>query len=254
MKNRILPLAALILATTSFNSHAQCAASEQPPSDKPENFNINEHLSKFDQAGQAISKLPSGGAFGQTYVRASLISSMFYSRRKYDVKNNPNYNSSSDVPDEFGNWFYGAAAHQLGYTKQEALVAAAIVQQYQDYNNSGHPDAGDISKMASDIVAAIAAGDGTGDNPGDSADVSGGYDYSDNAYESDTTSGKSSGSSCESSSQSGSDSGGGSSSGYGGGWGGGYFIGAGGCYGSCGGGATGSVTITDLPSESTSEE
>lgn len=253
MINKILPLAVIVLASTSFNSFAQCSTAEQPPSDQPDDFNINEHLSKFDQAGQAISKLPSGGVFGQTLTRASLISSMFYSGQKYDVKNNSNYNSGSDVPDEFGNWFYGAAAHQLGYTKQEALLAAAVVQQYQDYNNTGHPDAGDISKMASDIVAAIAAGDGTGDNLGDSADVSGGYDYSDNAYENDTTSSSSSGNSCDSNSSAPSDSGGGSHSSYGGGWGGGYFIGSGGCYGSCGGGATGSVTITDLPSSTEDE-
>lgn len=175
------------------------------------------------------------------------MASLFYSGRKYDLKNNPNYNSGSDVPDEFGNWFYGAAAHQMGYTKQEGLVAAAVIQQYQDYKKTGHPDAGNFDKMVSDMAEAIEAGDGTGDNPGDSADVAGGYDYSDNAYENDTTSGKSSGSSCESNSSSESDSGGGSSSGYGGGWGGGYFIGAGGCYGACSV-PTGSVTITDLPS------
>ncbi len=237
----------ILLASTSFNSLAQCSFAEQPPSDKPDNFNINEHLSKFDQAGQAISKLPSGGVFGQTYVRASVISSMFYSGRKYDVKNNSNYNSGSDVPDEFGNWFYGAAAHQLGYTKQEALVAAAIVQQYQDYNNSGHPDAGDISKMAADIVEAIASGDGTGDNPGDSADVNSGYDYSNKAYENDTASGRSGGNSCDTNDSTQGGTGGGSSSSYGGGWGGGIFFGSGGCYGSCGGGGTGSVMITDLP-------
>ncbi len=85
-----------------------------------------------------------------------------------------------------------------------------MIQQYQDYNITGHPDAEEISKMASAIDIAIASGSGAGDNPGDAADVSGGYDYSNNAYENDTTSSKSSGSSSDG------DSGGGSSSGYGG--------------------------------------
>lgn len=48
MRNKGL-YAAIILALTSFHSFAQCTSEQQPPSDKPENFDINEHLSKFEK-------------------------------------------------------------------------------------------------------------------------------------------------------------------------------------------------------------
>ncbi len=227
------------LLLVSGMAHAACTPEQEHPMGKPENFNINEHLTKFSKAGAAASKLPLGGLS----VRSSLMASMFAPGRKYDLKANPNYMSSQ----EFGNWFYGAAASQIGFSQQEALTAGAIVQQWQNYNRANHTDYGDISMMASNIYHALKTG--KGDNADDTAPIIGGHSYSANVFENDLNS-DSNADSCapeEPTVDTSNDSSGFSvgGSGYGGGWGGGLFLGAGSCIGNCGG--TGSSTITDLP-------
>ncbi|MEC4728573.1 polymorphic toxin type 44 domain-containing protein [Shewanella sp. D64] len=220
--------------------HASCTPEQESPAGKPENFNTNKHLKQFDRAGVAASRLPDGGLA----VRASVMASMFAPHRKYDLKNNPNYMSSQ----EFGNWFYGAAAAQMGFNRQEALTAGAIVQQWQNYDNTNHPDAGDVSRLASNIVHAIRTGEG--DNLDDAAPIEGGHSYSKDVYENDPDSDSNS-DSCDSDDSDDNSSGGGGGEGsYSGGWGSsGSFIGASSCYGSCGGGGGGSVRITDLPAQ-----
>lgn len=249
MKNKLLASIALLSACSSFNVFASCTVEQQAPSDKPDNFNTNEHLSKFDQYGQTIFLVPSlANGLDKTFVKASIMAASFAPGQKYDIKNNPIYISGSDRPDEFGNWFYGAAAQQMGYTLDEALTAAAVVQQWQNYDRDSHPDAGDVSKLAGGIYDALVAGDGSGDNSdvsvNDSADISGGYSYSEDVYESDSNSSNNE-DSCDQDNSSSNSSSGGSSGGYGGGWGGISFIGVGGCYGNCSV-PTGSVTITDI--------
>lgn len=241
-----LTIPALFLFSTV--AQATCTAEQQPPAGKPDNFKINKHLTKFQRGGSAASRLALGGLG----ARVSIMASMFAPNRKYDLKNNPNYMSSQ----EFGNWFYGAAAAQMGFTEQEALTAGAIVQQWQNYKNTGHPDADDIGKLASNIANAISTGEG--DNLDDAAPISGGHSYSTDKFDQDPNS-ESNSNSCDQddSSDSETNSGGGggeggSGGGFGGGWGGGIFFGAGGCWGNCGGGG-GSVTITDLPPQVTSQ-
>ena len=252
MNFKTIPLIAMIVAPISFNTFAQCDPSEKPPSDKPSNFDINEHLSKFTKTADAIKSMPPvpgmDPALSKRLASGLFLAAAFAPNQPYDLKNNPLYNSSQ--PDRFGNWFFGAAAGQLGFTKAQSQTAGAIVQQGQDFTNTQHPDYGDIGAMAYDIASALYHFDGTEDNSPDPADIGGGHDYQANAYENDTASGKSSGNSCDSNDSSDSaDSGGGSISGFGGGWNGGgvYFMGFAGCYGACGGGAVGSVKITDLP-------
>jgi hypothetical protein len=114
MNNKSIIFSVVVSAFASFGIFAQCSYQERPPADKPANFNINENLKKFSNAGKAISKLPNSSLFGPTMTRYSLMASLFYTGREYDIKNNPKYNSGADKPDEFGNWFYGAASHQLG--------------------------------------------------------------------------------------------------------------------------------------------
>ncbi|MCG7639314.1 hypothetical protein [Alteromonas sp. CNT1-28] len=260
MNVKIMPLVSIVLATISFNTLAQCDASQEPPSDKPSNFNINEHLSKFSEMGDTIQNMPPIPGFdagwNKRLAAGVFLSSAFYTDNPYDLKNNPVYNASN--PDRFTNWFFGAAAGQLGFSSAEAKTAAAIVQQAQDYTNGQHPDYRDFTRMAEDIVSALWHFDGTEDNFPDSMDIEGGYGYQRDAYENDTPSGKSSGNSCDNDdsndSADSSSANAGSGSGYGGGWGGGYFVGSAGCYGACGSGAVGSVTITDLPRQETIDE
>lgn len=237
--NKITPI--VFLASTlcfSVNVHANCSESQKPPPGKPDNFNINEHLSKFVGAGRATSKLPLGGMA----TKVAIMVSNFAPNRKYDLKNNADYNSSQ----EFGNWFYGAAAAQMGFSEQEALTAGAVVQQWQNYNQANHPLAGDLAAMADGILHALATGEG--DNEDDTAPIKGGHSYSEGPYEENVNSQKS-GNSCDEQDDS-ADASAGSYSGFGGGWGsfsgGIQVIGGGGCYGNCGGPAT-STSITDLP-------
>jgi hypothetical protein len=114
------------------------------------------------------------------YVRATLMAGMFAPTHRYDLKNNPYLRSSQ----EFGNWFYGAAAAQMGFTEQESLTAAAVVQQWQDYINEDHPDWGNTGKMADDIAHAILTGEG--DRADDIAPIKGGHSYSKDVYDKDS--------------------------------------------------------------------
>lgn len=170
------------------------------------------------------------------------MATMFAPGREYDLKNNPNFNASQ----EFGNWFYGAAAAQLGFTEEQALTAGAVVQQWQNFNSSNHPDAGNTDLLAENILHSLNTGQG--DNPDDPPVISGGYSYSSDVYENDPDSATNE-DSCNTNSSSSSDGGGTDGQNIGGqGWNGtGAFIG-GSCIGSCGfffsGGFT---TITDLP-------
>lgn len=230
-------------ALVSFQAFSSCSDEQKPPSGKPENFNINEHLSRFSRGGKAALRLPLGGL----PVRASIMASMFAPRRAYDLKFNSNYMGSQ----EFGNWFYGAAAAQMGFTEREALIAGAVVQQWQNYNNDGHRDADDVGMLASNIISAIRTGEG--DNLDDPALISGGYSYSNDIFDNDPNAHLRPDSCVEnpSGTSSGTSSGGGSSNLWQASWGGGWssnglLLGAG-CYGNCGGGGSGTVTITDFP-------
>lgn len=233
MRNKLnLAIPDLLLLISGVQAMT-CTADQKHPNGKPDNFDINSHLKQFKTAGNAASRLPLGGLT----ARASIMASMFAPNRKYDLKNNPNMTSSQ----EFGNWFYGAAAAQMGFTKQQALAAGAIVQQWQNYGYTNHPDHNDIGKLASNIVHAIRTG--KGDNPDDAVPISGGHSYSTDVYNKDQNS-DSNDDSCQDNS---SNTSGGGSGDFGGGWDGGVFIGVGGCYGNCAGGGSGTVTIKDLP-------
>jgi hypothetical protein len=133
---------------------------------------------------------------------------------------------------------------QLGLSKSEALVAGAVVQQYQDFNNAKNENYGSISELAYGIGEALINGNGFGDNHTDSADISSGYDYSMNVYDKDTESRRSSGNSCDPYDSSP----GVSVRGYSGGWN-GYraYFGVGGCIGNCNI-PRGVIRITDFPS------
>ncbi|QYJ71318.1 hypothetical protein K0H59_20290 [Shewanella sp. FJAT-51649] len=214
-----------------------CSADQKPPQDKNKNFDINKHLSQFTKAGKAASRLPAGGLG----ARVAIMTSMFYSGRKYDLKNNPGTDYKSGQ--NFGNWFYGAAAHELGFSESDALKAGAIVQQYQNYNYKNNPNYNDIGALVTNLTDALITGNG--DNPDDPGVISGGYSYAQNIYSKDPKKDSNSDSCNSNSVGTGTASNGDTA--YGGGWSTGVFIGTGTCYGNCGYGASGSVTIIDFP-------
>lgn len=123
----------------------------------------------------------------------------------------------------------------------------SVVQQWQNFNNTNHPDAGNTDLLAENILAAMNTGQG--DNPDDPPLISGGYSHSSDIYENDPDSATNE-DSCDTDNSSSSDGGGGTDGQNlsGEGWNsGGIFIG-GTCTGSCGFGfGGGSITITDLP-------
>jgi hypothetical protein len=200
----------------------------------PEDFDINGHL-YFLSSVKVVGQLSS---HTETFRTAAMIT-LFMPGSVYDFKgSNPMVYQGSA---EFGNWFYGAGAKALGFSKEEALRAAAVVQQYQDYNNNRF----DANELLDRTVNAFLTGNG--DNPDDPAQIEGGYSYGTKLL---NNPGLELGNSCDSipdfdfsDGAFGYDGLGGS----GGGWSSGTFINIGDCWGHCYHG-TPKVTIIELPS------
>ncbi|CAM4426298.1 MULTISPECIES: polymorphic toxin type 44 domain-containing protein [Shewanella] len=193
----------LSLLSSKVSATEVCTEAQEPPAGKPTNFDINASLNKFDAAKSAFDGIPNVAY--RNMLKASYMAAQFGPGAPYDLKNNPNYMSSEG----FGNWFYGAAAQRMGYSASQATRAGSIVQQYQNYRNTGHADVGDLGKMGEGIIDSV---NGINlDNPGDKTKILGGYDYSENVYEEDPNS-DSNPDSCNPLSSLA------STSGYGGGW------------------------------------
>jgi hypothetical protein len=219
---------------------SNCSAAEKPPTDKNQNFDVNANLIQFQNANVAIQKLTPGL---QELTRATIMTSLFYSNRKYDLKNSPNPDMRSGQA--FGNWFYGAAAAEIGYTKDQALKAGAIVQQVQNYADPKNPAYQDITVMVERIANATRTG--LGDNAGDPELIAGGFDYATNIFNNDAGS-KSTSNSCEKAPPNflgAGDVGGATTIGAGATWRSGSVSPAPGCYGKCGP-SGGSVNVTPL--------
>lgn len=141
----------------------------------------------------------------------------------------------------FANWFYGAAAAEIGYTQQQAVTAGAIVQQVQNFTYTDHPAYRDAVAMAAGIL--YAARIGLGDNPGDADLIRGGFDYASKVFDTDASR-NAVANSCDRTPpvrMGGGDVGGASGVSAGAGWRGGSISPTPGCYGNCGGG--GSVRV-----------
>ncbi|WP_133155237.1 hypothetical protein [Kinneretia aquatilis] len=206
-----------------------CSASTAPPSDKNPNFDINAHLDKFKTGRLAIDRLPPSL---RESTRAMIMTKLFAPGQKYDLKKNNNPSMLSG--EQFGNWFFGAAAAQIGYTQSQAVKAGAVVQQYQNYTNPNHPAHNDAIAMTGGIL--YAARTGLGDNPGDADRIKGGHDYATTVYEADPNR-KAVSNSCDKAppiSGGPGDVGGASSVGTSSSWQGGSVSPAPGCYGKCG--------------------
>lgn len=222
----VLPLPSM-MSTQAAN----CPASAAPPTDKNPKFDINANLRQFTDGRAAIAKLPPSL---QDFTRAMIMTSLFYSNRKCDLKNSTNPEMKSG--EKFGNWFFGAAAAEMGYTKSQALKAAAIVQQVQNYTYPEHPAYKDVTAMAAGIVYATKTG--IGDNAGDGAAIEGGFEYAYAIYGSDPNS-RNVSNSCDNAPPqrlSGNDVGGGTTVSAGSTWRSGSISPTPGCYGKCGGG------------------
>ncbi|WP_156897030.1 polymorphic toxin type 44 domain-containing protein [Ferrimonas kyonanensis] len=236
----------VVLSTfVSFSAIALCTISEESPAGKADGFNKNQHIKKFKVINSILATHAINSPVSAELWRAAYMTKMFAPRKMYDLKNSqdPNMRSSQ----EFGNYFYGFAAQQMGYSKQESLKAGAIVQQYQNYNNDKDENYRDLGALALGLLNAVATG--AGDNADDADPIAGGWMYGSAVYDNDENAMNSADSCDENNSQSGSSSGGGGTSGdshdvndiYQPGWLGGSFIGDI-CFSFCGG----TVTITDL--------
>lgn len=242
-----LTVVALVFSSVAS---ATCTTAQQPPAGQAPNFDINAHLEEFDKATAVIDQpYPPDSYQGENATAKALqMVANFAPRRKYDLKNSQTYPSSQ----EFGNWFFGAAAQRSGYTESQALRAAAVVQQYQDFTNANNGSYLDMMDLAYGILEALTSDPGTGDNADDPTQISGGYSYAEDIYENDPNRSTTS-NSCDSSSSS---TGTANSSGS---WGGGSFVsgftfvGLSGCIGNCG--PQGTVIVEDIvePGSETSD-
>lgn len=185
MIRKLIVFAVGLLSTLAIGyAGATCTTAQQPPSGQASNFDINAHLEILDATATVIDGAtpPDSMESANRALKAAAMVLKFGPQRQYDLKNSNVYPSSQ----EFGNWFYGAGAQRLGFSENEALRAAAIVQQYQDFTNAGHANYQDISQLALGIIEAIEAPvAGTGDNPDDPALISGGHSYAADIYEND---------------------------------------------------------------------
>ncbi|WP_105181686.1 polymorphic toxin type 44 domain-containing protein [Pseudoalteromonas sp. T1lg21] len=166
--------------STMAASESACQSGENPPEGIPDNFNINQHLSRLGKVADALKLAadlrtdPSGNAaslvIAKEVAKATVMIQSFAPFQPYDFKHSDTMKGSAD----FGNWFYGAASNELGYSKGEALRAAAVVQQYQNFSKT-EKDVIDFSEMIT--KAAWAAVTAQGDNPDDPPQISSGWDY-----------------------------------------------------------------------------
>ncbi|GLS83244.1 polymorphic toxin type 44 domain-containing protein [Paraferrimonas haliotis] len=202
----------------------QCTSNEQSPG-TPSNFNINRNIKFFERLSEALNTIDSSSVSNG----AAIIGSAFCSGCEFDLKNNPQYNAD----EAFGNWFFGAVAATLGFSKDEAVRLAAMAQSYQDNGWS--------SQMIYNYL------NSSGDNSGDPELVIRGYDYKTNIYDADPDN-ETNSDSCSPQSSNPSNSGLGGGYSVGGGWNLGIWIGFGGCIGDCEI-PTGRVTITDLATD-----
>ncbi len=165
-------------ATNGTGTSPTCSTENTPPEQNnrgPKKFNINENLGRAKTAATIISY----GAGAHELGRAMFMASMFAPFQPWDLKNNPTYRTSQ----EFGNFFYGAVAAEMGYSLPQALKAGAVVQQYQNYKAEGNPAYGD--KEALIIGLLNAAISGQGDNSDDPPLIIIGFDYDKKIYQLD---------------------------------------------------------------------
>ena len=186
---KILRIASVMAAAASFllpvNSHASCTSAQAHPPGEPTGFDINgtlDQLKKIGDNADAIAALAPDMALIAESMRLQQTYTFFRSRGDGDFKNN----SSNPSSEAFGNWFYGAALHEIGFSLDSTLRAAALYQQWQNYaQNTQHPNYGDLSAAVSGTLGVITGPPGTGDGPNDVPFIVGGYDYAENVRAND---------------------------------------------------------------------
>lgn len=193
MSNKIFLTTLLSLSCIMLPNLAvarNCEGLENHPNGKASNFDINKHLDKFSR----IRSITEGQVpYTRKIFRAAIMADSFYSYKTYDLKHSSIYKSSPD----FGNWFYGAAARELGFSLEETLKAGAYVQQIQNFTNTQHSNYDDVGAFATGILASHLKTGGHGDNQDDPSMIRGGYAYAKNIYSKDQDSEKHS-NSCDS--------------------------------------------------------
>lgn len=154
-KNRLLNF-----RTQSQATPVQCSAASTIPPGKHPNFNIDANLAQISKIRQNVDaiRIPSL----REQVRAHVMIELFATGAPYDVKQ-PNHKYHSTQ--EFGNYFYGMAAARMGYTEGQALKAAAIYQQWQNYDG--------LPAFLANVAAAAVTG--CCDNPDDPPVIKAGF-------------------------------------------------------------------------------
>lgn len=160
------------------NATPACGAGNTPPpqQNQKNKVNLNQSLKQFETARNAIDQLPPGI---REATAASLMVDSFYSRQPFDLKNNPN----NLVHETYGNFFFGAAGAVMGYSDNQLLKAGAVVQQFQNYERNGDPQARDLGLFAIKLTAALV--ENIGDNPGDGEMIQRGANYANQIYKND---------------------------------------------------------------------
>lgn len=139
-----------------------CASGQRQPAEKPAgkpaNFDLDEHLAKFTAMKKTTESL---GPVDKPLARSIILSANFNVNRPYDLTVNPNYPGATS---QFVNDFYGMATQRIGFTENTAVTAGAVVQQVQNWKNTGGRLL-EVGEMFTNVT--FAAISGMGDSPGD---------------------------------------------------------------------------------------
>lgn len=206
-----------------------CTSANTPPPQLqkgPERFNLNRALGAARTIRMATAMLSKDQ---QLVARGAWLSAQFAPNQPYDLKNNPTYL----VDQTYGNFVFGAVGAEVGFELSHLLKGGAVVQQYQNFSNSGHAAYRDVKALYDGLAMALLTG--KGDNPDDPAPITAGFNYDRNIYQLDPYKNIVT-NSCEKSVADDTKIGSAGEDPAGGGWGpSSNFIGASACYGSCGG-------------------
>lgn len=110
----------------------------------------------------------------------------FWPHAEYDFKRNPDLLSkySNVALADYGNWFFGAYAAELGLTEHEALAGAGALQRLKDFidekNDNTYLEFGVFLEGLIDSIE-----NGTGDTPEDIEQIEGGRDYQEGPFTDD---------------------------------------------------------------------
>ncbi|WP_431287438.1 polymorphic toxin type 44 domain-containing protein [Roseateles chitinivorans] len=173
--SNILQLSESSNATSAVTCTAENSMPEQVASNSFGNkMDTNAEIANAKRVAEFANSLPHSGMARRTY-----LVHQFGPGQRLDVKNNPQYLMSSN----YGNSLYGAMGRAMGFSRFELIHAAAVVQQYQDYQKVGHEAYKDFGALAAGVAQAMIFGNN--DGPTDAANIDMGIKYFDEVWSKD---------------------------------------------------------------------